>query len=344
MEESEPKDTHDQPGISAAPEAVDAFNPRLTLRSDVRRDAGRDVNYLRLYIGLVDFAGDQTPELGGITISNGGGILLPAPGLPQGLNAAERDGGFVIEGRADEGNPFAIFDFFPDGRSQSGKLLIEKEGCEPIESAFEFTPPGLHWLFDVVESLVWAFFIAMLIRLLLFQTFFIPSGSMEPTLYEGDRIVANKLLYRLRQPRHGEVVIFKVYSYLGDRLLRESTSKELLRLGKPSFIENPSIDERYILRDYIKRVAAVPGDEVEIRGKQLFVNGDVVEEPWITDPRYDFDYEFGPVVVPEGHVFVLGDNHRNSQDSHKLGFLPLENIVGKAMFVFYPPKHIKIIR
>jgi signal peptidase I len=344
MEESEPKALSAEPTLGKEA-GVEAFSPKLTLATKRMRNGKRGVNFRRLYIGLIDFAGDQSTELGGITVSRDGGYLLPGPDAGNGLEIIERgDSEYAIEGRADEENPHAVFDLFPDGKSHEGEVIIEREGCESIEAKFEFTPGPLHWMFDVVESLVWAFFIAMLIRLLLFQTFFIPSGSMEPTLYEGDRIVANKLLYKIRPPKRGEVIIFKVFSFLSEMRLEEASSKQLLGLGKPSFRKAPPLDERYLLRDYIKRVAAVPGDEIEIRDKQLYVNGQPVEEPWITEPRYDFDYEYGPRVVPEGHVFVLGDNHRNSQDSHKLGFLPLENVVGKAIFVFYPPLHIKLIK
>jgi signal peptidase I len=260
------------------------------------------------------------------------------------LIISKKDDEFHIEGRATEDAPYAVFDLFPDGRSQEGTVAIEKEDCEDLDESFDFTPGPLHWLFDVAESLIWAFFIAMLIRLFLFQTFFIPSGSMEPTLYEGDRIVANKLLYNLRMPRRGDVLILKVYAYLSEDDLHEYSSKQLLTMGRPSFKKNPPLDERYMLKDYIKRVAALPGDEVEIRDRRLYVNGEVVHEPWVAEPKYDFSYSYGPEIVPEDHLFVLGDNHRNSQDSHKLGFLPLSNVVGKAMFVFYPPNHIKLIK
>ena len=324
-------------------EAAEAFHPKLTLASKKMHNRRRGLNFHRAFIGMIDFAGDPIPELDGITVSMVGGMVVPVTGLPDGLTIKESVDGFRVEGRALDENPYAVFDIFPDGKSQAGKLIIERDGCDPVEETYEFTPSGLHWLFDVTESLVWAFFIAMLIRIFLFQTFFIPSGSMQPTLYEGDRIVANKLLYNLRMPKRGEVVIFKVFSHTSAEELEAASPERLLTLGRSSFTKNFKFGDRFIKRDYIKRVAGLPGDEVEIRDKQLFINGVRVDEPWITEPKYDFSYTYGPVVVPEGHLFVLGDNHNNSQDSHKLGFLPLENVVGKAMFVFYPAKHIKLI-
>ncbi len=343
MEEND-KNEIPWPGESAVEKPAEIFAPRMTLDATRMHDRARGVNFHRLRIGFIDFAGDRSPELDGVTVTASGGLLLPGVKQPDGIEMEERGGSFVVKGSAANGSPFAIADFFPDGKSQEGTVTVEKDGTESVERAFEFTPQSLHWLFDVAESLVWAFFIAMLIRLLLFQTFFIPSGSMEPTLFEGDRIVANKLVYRIRRPHRGEVVIFKVYAYLRQNDLDTHTQKELLHIGKPSFTKNPALDERFMIRDYIKRVAALPGDEIEIRERQLFVNGEAVDEPWLSDPKYDFNYAYGPKIVPEGQIFVLGDNHRNSQDSHKLGFLPISSIVGKAMFVFYPPTHIKVIK
>jgi signal peptidase I len=167
---------------------------------------------------------------------------------------------------------------------------------------------------------------------------------MQPTLFKGDRIVANKLVYKYRMPRRGEVVIFKVYSYTTEKELRAATPEQMIVLGRPSFMKNDRLGERFVKRDYIKRVAGLPGDVVEIRDHQLFINEERVDEPWITDPIYDFKYNYPSIVVPEDHLFVLGDNHNNSQDSHKLGFLPLEQVVGKAMFVFFPTENIKIIK
>jgi len=325
-------------------DTTEAFNPHLTLSAKVYADRKRGINFRRLFIGAIDFAGDQTPDLNGIRVRARGGLLLPAADFPPGMTAV-KDGNnvYLIQGSANDGLPYAPFDLAPDGFSQAGCVTIEKEGLEPIEAQYEFNPAPLNWLFDVVESLVWAFFIAMLIRLIIFQTFYIPSGSMEPTLFEGDRIVANKLIYKLRPPTSGEVIIFKVYTYLNGQEMGENTPRKFMPMGNSSFTKDPKLGDRFTLRDYIKRVGAVAGDKIEIKDRKLFVNDKLVDEPWITDPKYDFNYNFGPEIVPEGCLFVLGDNHQNSQDSHKLGFLPVENVVGKAMFVFYPPKSIKII-
>ena len=335
----------DGPGLDTPVDVVEVFEPCLKLETKSLHSRKHGVNFRRLWVTCIDFAGDISQDLNGVEVHYRGGKLKPAPVLPEGLNAV-KDGnsGYIIQGMAPAESPYAVFDFFPDGYSQSGTITIEKDGCGQVEAEFDFSPQPLNWLFDVVESLVWAFFIAMIIRLVLFQTFYIPSGSMEPTLYEGDRIVANKLIYKLRQPNRGEVLIFKVYSYFNEGEMDNQFAQKFMPMGRSSFSPNSDLGERFLLRDYIKRVAALPGDEVEVRNQRLYINGDPVEEPWITDQKYDFNYEFGPETVPEGHLFVLGDNHRNSQDSHKLGYLPISNVVGKALFVFYPVPHIKLIR
>ncbi len=323
----------------------DVFQPRLTLTSRRIYSRKQGVNFHRLYIGTIDFGGDKGLDLSGITIKHSGGILSPSKLLPGSLYiASAANGELTLDGQAEEEHPYAIFDLFPDGFNQAGKVSIERDGYEPVEAEFEFNPSPLNWLFDVVESLIWAFFIAMIIRLFFFQTFYIPSGSMEPTLYEGDRIVANKLIYKLRRPKHGEVIIFRVYNYFDDNEMENEPSRIFMPGGRASFTKNDALGDRFMLKDYIKRVAGLPGDEVQITDEQLYVNGEPVDEPWITDPKYDFNYDYGPEIVPDGNLFVIGDNHRNSQDSHKLGYLPIENVVGEAMFVFYPFKNIKLIR
>jgi len=240
-------------------EAAEAFHPMLTLASKKMHNRRRGANFHRVFIGMIDFAGDQSPELDGISVSLEGGMIVPQRDLPEGLTIEEDEDCYRVRGRASDENPYAVLDIFPDGKSQAGKLMIERDGCDPVEETFEFTPSGLHWLFDVTESLVWAFFIAMLIRIFLFQTFFIPSGSMQPTLFEGDRIVANKLLYNLRMPKRGEVVIFKVFSHTTAEELEQASTERLLTLGRSSFTKNLKFGDRFIMRDYIKRVAGLPG-------------------------------------------------------------------------------------
>ena len=146
----------------------------------------------------------------------------------------------------------------------------------------------------------------------------IPSGSMEPTLHgcEGcnnDRVIANKFVYRFAEPERGQVVVFRG-------------------------IEN---DEQTLL---IKRVVGVPGDTVQLRGGTLYVNGEPQNEPYLHDdpcvPYGEKTCAFGPVRVPEAHVFVMGDNRANSRDSRFFGPVPHENIEGQAFGVYWPPLRV----
>ncbi len=125
--------------------------------------------------------------------------------------------------------------------------------------------------------------------------------SMEPTLQNGEFVIVNKLAYRLGSPAIGDVIVFH-------------------------YPRDPS-------QEYIKRIMGLPGDQVKVASGQVYVNGKQLAEPYITSPaRYN-----GEWVVPTGGLFVLGDNRNNSSDSHNWGAVPLENIIGKALFVYWPP-------
>ncbi len=131
--------------------------------------------------------------------------------------------------------------------------------------------------------------------------------SMKPTLQPGELLLVNKLAYRFGEPGHGDVVIFH---YPG----------------------NPQ-------EDYIKRVIGVPGDEILIQDGKVMVNGTELTEPYISAPPA---YR-GSWMVPEDQIFVLGDNRNQSSDSHSWGFVPIENLVGKALVVYWPVDQIKTL-
>ena len=135
----------------------------------------------------------------------------------------------------------------------------------------------------------------------------IPSESMVPTLEIGDRLFVNKFIYRFTDPEPGDIVVFK--SVEGGE------------------------------EDLIKRVVAVPGDTVEVRDGELYVNGQPQEGSYVNREFPDRSY-YGPNTVPEGHVFVMGDNRANSRDSRFFGPVPYENIEGEAFLLFWPPDRI----
>jgi len=171
---------------------------------------------------------------------------------------------------------------------------------------------------DWVKALVLAGALVLVIRIFLFSPYIVDGPSMKPNFHTGERIIVNKILYDIREPRRGEVIVFHS-GYNGD---------------------------------YIKRVIALPGETVEVRGDDVLINGKKMEEPYIREEvekakaaggLYNREKDYPPTTVPEGHVFVMGDNRSNSHDSRSIGFIPYEKIVGRADIVIWPLRDIRLI-
>ncbi|MEW6320689.1 MAG: signal peptidase I [Acidobacteriota bacterium] len=179
---------------------------------------------------------------------------------------------------------------------------------------------------EYFESIVVAIILALFVRTFVFQAFKIPTGSMEPNLLVGDHLLVNKfvfapsatalerLLLPMRDIRRGDVVVFK-------------------------YPEEPE-------RDFIKRVIGLPGESVELRNRTVFVNGSPLVEPYahylyehgesaFGGHEGDLRVHYGPVTVPDGQYFVMGDNRDNSQDSRYWGFLPRHFVKGRALMIYW---------
>lgn len=189
-----------------------------------------------------------------------------------------------------------------------------------------------------IESLVWAVGLALIIRTFIMAPFKIPSGSMHPTLLEGDRILVNKFIYHVHPPRRGDVVVF--YYPNEWRPLRE-------RLSDP----NRSWFDRLFNsgRPFIKRLIAVGGDDVEIRDGRLYVNGRLLEARDIF--RINRYYNQGPygqanqvIHVPPDSFYVLGDNSLSSHYSRFWGFVPKRLVIGQATCIFWPLTRWRFLR
>ncbi|MDX1691058.1 MAG: signal peptidase I [Acidimicrobiia bacterium] len=175
--------------------------------------------------------------------------------------------------------------------------------------------------------IVVALFVAILIKTFLVQAFFIPSASMRDTLLEGDRVMVNKLAYRLGEPAHSDVIVFD--SPLDGEGGGENFLQAIVRNVAESLgLSSPD-------SALIKRVIAVGGERLEIRDNTVFVDGEALVEPYVRAGSRMSD--FGPITVPDGHVFVMGDNRSASQDSRRFGAVPVGDIVGKAFVRVWPP-------
>ena len=149
------------------------------------------------------------------------------------------------------------------------------------------------------------------VRPFVVEAYRIPTESMVPTLEVGDRVLANKFVYRFTEPERRDIVVFDSVDEDDDQTL-------------------------------IKRVVGVAGDEIQVQGGVLYVNDEAQEEPYLNDADQFRSY-YGPTVVPEGHIFVMGDNRGNSADSRVFGPLPLENLKGEAFMRFWPVSKIGTI-
>jgi signal peptidase I len=165
----------------------------------------------------------------------------------------------------------------------------------------------LRFLVDVLETLVLSVVLFVSINMISARIR-VDGASMEPTLTTGEYVIVNRLSYKLGSPQRGDIIVFH-------------------------FPRDPR-------EEYIKRVIGLPGDVVEAKNGYLYVNGQKLDESYLSVKT---NYT-GTWQVPEGQLFVLGDNRNNSSDSHDWGFVPMDYVVGKAIVVYWPPPDWSIIR
>jgi signal peptidase I len=176
--------------------------------------------------------------------------------------------------------------------------------------------------------------IAIVVKSFLVQAFYIPSASMEPTLAIGDRVFVNKLAYDLGDVGRGDVIVFENPSpgAVPDRGVVDGF---LHWLGEGIGVAQPENE------DFIKRVIGLPGETLEIRDNVVYIDGEPIDEPYLTREARRFNGDFGPTEIPADSYFVMGDNRGNSADSrYGLGFVPQDKIIGRAFVVIWPPSHM----
>ena len=186
--------------------------------------------------------------------------------------------------------------------------------------------PALTFLGELPGLILMACALALLIKSTLLQAFWIPTGSMEPTLVPGDRVIVAKVPYYFHDPQRGDVIVFE----------EPDPAKEPERgvwgaithwLGQGLGFSPPDNP------DYIKRVIGEPGDVVSARNGDVYVNDVRISEPYL----HERTARFPETTVPEGELFVMGDNRSNSLDSRfGLGFVPIDRVVGKAVWIIWP--------
>ncbi|HOK80171.1 MAG TPA: signal peptidase I [bacterium] len=170
-----------------------------------------------------------------------------------------------------------------------------------------------------ILSWVWAIVFVLILRQFFVQAFVIPSESMKPTLKIHDRLLANKIIYKIRQPHRWEVIIFK-------------------------YPEDPS-------KYFVKRLVGLPGESLIIKNGSVYINGKSMQQPeYVSTPLYyysDIDALYGvheEIKIPDSAYYVLGDNSINSRDSRYWGFVPSKNLVGEALFIYWPPWRMGLIK
>lgn len=180
----------------------------------------------------------------------------------------------------------------------------------PLESRLERHRKKNKSSFDWLIVLLFALIASLCIRIFIYEPFDVIGSSMKPTLQSGDLVMVNKWKYRLREPERGEIVVFHA-------------SEE---------------------RDYIKRVVALPGDTVEVKQHQLWVNGKRMDESYL--PASVQTTDFPSQTVPEKHLFVMGDNRENSRDSRsdELGPIKQSEMIGKVELIYWPITDWRILK
>ncbi|MDP9021070.1 MAG: signal peptidase I, partial [Actinomycetota bacterium] len=184
---------------------------------------------------------------------------------------------------------------------------------------------------ELLVLLAIAAVIALVLRAFVAQAFSIPSTSMAPQLAVGDRVVVSKLAYRLHEPRRGDIVVFDCPAAAGCHAAEDQPlpARALHGLLEAVGLRQPSTE------DYIKRVVAVAGERVEAHGGAIHVDGRRLVEPYL--PPSATTADFGPVTIPRGQLFVMGDNRGNSSDSRVFGAIDDGTVIGRATLRVWPP-------
>jgi signal peptidase I len=202
----------------------------------------------------------------------------------------------------------------PGSDSFQAAVISERDASPVGRLERMFGPTGatvVEWACVVAGAVL----LALVVKIFLLQAFYIPSPSMYPTLKEGDRVLVNKLSYKLHDVNRGDVVVF----------------------------ERPASEAPSAIPELIKRVIGLPGDSVTFRNGQVYINGELLDEPYLpagVTTTADFAPNRctpdAPCLIPQGDVWVMGDNRNDSKDSRYFGPIPESSIVGRAFVIVWP--------
>lgn len=197
------------------------------------------------------------------------------------------------------------------GSSNLGDPGLEPASAPPPAQSPRGENPWVEGFKTIGLSIV----LALGIRHFVAEARYIPSESMLPTLEINDRLIVEKITYHFGNPQRGDIIVF----WPTDKLKQD----------------NPSLKDAFI-----KRVIGLPGDKVQVRDGRVYINDEPLDENYIAEAP---NYPWGPEIVPPDSYLVLGDNRNNSYDSHYWGYVPRENIIGRAVVRFWPPERIGTI-
>ena len=212
----------------------------------------------------------------------------------------------------------------------SGAPVVEEEyhTRNPVDRLTRRLPRGLRVTVDWIVTIVGAVAIVLLVKAFVVNPYRIPSSSMEPTLHcarpgnecearFSDRVLANRFVYHFRSPKRGEIIVFR-------------TPPKACGVGGT----------------FVKRIIGLPGEKLEVRlirgDGYVFINGKRLEEPYIRADRRQVRTSFGPITVPKGRYFMMGDNRESSCDSRDWGALPRGNVIGKVFATYWPPQRLSL--
>lgn len=202
---------------------------------------------------------------------------------------------------------YSLTGFLRDLLTQRGRQTLSGKGNRSAAEKTEEHPEEPWMLKEYIKAGVVAILLALFIRTYIAQAFKIPSESMVHTLLVGDHLLVNKLVYLFSEPERGDIIVFQ---YPQDRS-----------------------------RDFVKRVIGLPGETLELKNKTIYINGKPIDEPYAIYYESHFipagDESFGPVLIPKGRLFMMGDNRNNSQDSRVWGTLDINLVHGKAFIVHW---------